>query len=110
VHFTRSDAQAVLLADSTVTAADAGVHPFSLTLATRGDRTLTGIDVAEATRIGRATVPGTSDAAAPVEGMVQNATDALFAHSHGTRTAIPSAAWAVEELELGLGLATLPSP
>jgi uncharacterized protein (TIGR03000 family) len=33
VHFTSSDAQAALLADSTVTGADAGVHPFSLTLA-----------------------------------------------------------------------------
>jgi probable HAF family extracellular repeat protein len=65
VHFPRSDAQAALLAGSTVTAADAGVHPFSLTPATLGDQTLTGTDPAEATRIGRATAPVTGDAAAP---------------------------------------------
>jgi probable HAF family extracellular repeat protein len=53
VHFTSSDAQAVLLAGSTVTAADAGVPPFSLTLATLGDQALSGTDTAEATRSGR---------------------------------------------------------
>jgi probable HAF family extracellular repeat protein len=110
VHFTRSDAQAALLAGSTVTAADAGVHPFSLTLGTLGDQTLTGTATAEATRIGRATAPGTSDAAAPAGRTVHNATDALFARSHRAQTAIPSAAWEVEELELGLELAALQSP
>jgi probable HAF family extracellular repeat protein len=110
VHFTRSDAQAALLAGSTVTAADAGAHPFSLTLATLADQTLTGTDPAEATRIGRATVTLTSDAAAPAGRTVHNATDALFARSHRTQTAIPSAAWEVEGLELGLELAALQSP
>jgi hypothetical protein len=37
------------------------------------------------------------------EGTVRQATDAVFADRHRTRTAIPSAAWDVEELELGLG-------
>jgi probable HAF family extracellular repeat protein len=110
VRFASSDAEVVLLADSTITAANAGAHPFSLTLATLGDQTLTGTDTAETTRIGRATVPGTSDAAAPAGRTVPNATDALFARSHRTQTAIPSAAWEVEELELGLGLAALSSP
>jgi probable HAF family extracellular repeat protein len=102
VHFTSSDAQAVLLADYTVTAADAGVHPFSLTLATLGDQTLNGTDSADATCIDRATVTGTSDAAAPAGPTVQNATDAVFVRSHRTQTAIPWAAWEVEGSELGL--------
>jgi probable HAF family extracellular repeat protein len=110
VHFTRSDVHAVLLADSTVTAADVGVHPCSLTLATLGDQTLTLTDTAEATRIGKGTVTGTSDAAAPAGRTLRNATDALFAGSHGAQTAIPSAAWEAEELELELGLAALQSP
>jgi probable HAF family extracellular repeat protein len=103
VHFTRSDAQAVLLADSAVTAADAGVHPFSLTLATPGDQTLTGTDTAAA-RIGRATVPVTSDAAAPAGPTVQTATDALFARSHRTSASVSASGWEVNELELGMSL------
>jgi hypothetical protein len=46
----------------------------------------------------------------PAEGTVQKAMDAWFARSHRTQMAIPSAVWEVEELELGLGLAALPSP
>jgi hypothetical protein len=110
VHVTSSDAQAVLLADSAVTAADAGVNPFLLTSATPGDQARTVTDTAEATRIGRPTVPRTSEAAAPAGRMVQNATDALFARSHRNQTAIPSAAWEVEGLGLGSGLAALQSP
>jgi probable HAF family extracellular repeat protein len=108
VHFTRSDAAAALLGGSTVTAADAGVHPFSFTLATLADQTLTVTATVEATRIGRAKVPGTSDAPAPEGRTVPSATDALFASSHRTQTAIPLAAWEVEEV--ALGLAALQSP
>jgi probable HAF family extracellular repeat protein len=104
VHFTSSDAPAVLLADSTVTAADAGVHPFSLTLATLGDQTLTGTATADATRIGRATVPGTSDAATPAGPMMQNATDALFARSHRDNASVSASDWEVKDLELGVSL------
>jgi probable HAF family extracellular repeat protein len=98
VHFTRSDARAVLLADSTVTSADAGAHPSSFTLATLGSPMLTGTNTVDVTRIGRATVPVTSDAAAPAGRTLPIATDAWFARSHRTETAIPSASWEVEEL------------
>jgi hypothetical protein len=52
------------------------------------------------------------EAGAPLleEGTVRQATDAVFADGHRTQTAIPSAAWDVEELELGLELAALQSP
>jgi hypothetical protein len=39
----------------------------------------------------------------PAEGTVRKATDAVFAGRHRTQTAVPSAAWEVEELKLGLG-------
>ena len=44
VHFTGSDPQAVLPADYTFTAADAGVHTFSATLKTAGTQSLTATD------------------------------------------------------------------
>ena len=44
IHFTSSDSQAVLPADYTFTAADAGVHTFSATLNTTGSQTLTASD------------------------------------------------------------------
>ena len=44
VHFTSSDPQAVLPADYTFTAADAGVHTFSATLKTAGTQSLTATD------------------------------------------------------------------
>src|SRR5205807_1069612 len=44
VHFTSSDAQAVLPADYTFTAADAGAHTFSATLKTAGLRSITATD------------------------------------------------------------------
>ncbi len=46
VHFTSSDGQAVLPADYTFTAADAGVHSFTVTLKTAGSRTVTATDTA----------------------------------------------------------------
>jgi probable HAF family extracellular repeat protein len=73
MHFTSSDAQAALLAGSTVTAADAGVPPFSLTPGTLADQTLAVPAPAEATRIGTATIPLTSDPAAPA-GLVASVT------------------------------------
>jgi probable HAF family extracellular repeat protein len=102
MHFSSSDAQAVLLAGSTVTAADAGVPPFSLTLGTLADQTLTVPDPAEATRIGGATVPLTSDAAAPAGRTVPNATDAVFASSHRGSTSASASDGEVTEFDLGV--------
>src|SRR5262249_18140861 len=45
VHFTSSDAQTVLPADYTFTAADAGWHSFSATLKTPGTQSLTATDL-----------------------------------------------------------------
>jgi hypothetical protein len=44
VHFTSTDAKAVLPANYTFTAADAGVHTFSATLKTAGTQSLTATD------------------------------------------------------------------
>jgi hypothetical protein len=44
IHFTSSDGQAVLPADYTFTAADAGVHTFSATLKTAGTQSITATD------------------------------------------------------------------
>jgi subtilase family serine protease len=52
VHFTSSDAQAVLPADYTFTATDRGVHTFSTTLKTAGAESLTATDKASATVTG----------------------------------------------------------
>jgi hypothetical protein len=52
VHFTSSDAQAMLPADYPFTAADAGMHPFSATLKTAGPQSITATDAAMATFTG----------------------------------------------------------
>jgi hypothetical protein len=44
VHFTSSDPKAVLPADYTFTAADQGVHTFSVTLKTAGNQSITVAD------------------------------------------------------------------
>jgi hypothetical protein len=44
VHFTSSDAKAVLPGDYTFTSADAGTHTFLVTLNTLGSRTITAAD------------------------------------------------------------------
>ncbi len=44
VHFTRSDAQAVLPVNYTFTTADQGVHTFTVTLKTAGSRSITATD------------------------------------------------------------------
>jgi hypothetical protein len=52
VHFTSSDAQAVLPADYTFIASDAGVHTFSATLKTAGTQSLTVTDSTTASLTG----------------------------------------------------------
>jgi hypothetical protein len=52
VHFTSSDPAAVLPADYTFTAADAGTHTFSVTLKTAGTRSLTATDTTTASITG----------------------------------------------------------
>ena len=57
VHFTSSDGQAVLPADYTFTAADAGVHTFTgVALKTVGSQTVTATDTVTASINGSATV------------------------------------------------------
>ncbi len=46
VHFTSTDGRATLPGNYTFTAADAGVHTFSVTLATPGNQTVTATDIA----------------------------------------------------------------
>ncbi len=61
VHFTSTDAQAVLPPDYTFTVDDAGVHTFTVVLATAGDQTITTTDADGNT--GSATVTVTPAAA-----------------------------------------------
>src|SRR5207244_3438458 len=56
VHFTSSDSQAVLPANYTFTAADAGVHTFSVTLKTAGTKTITTTDTVTSSITGSASV------------------------------------------------------
>jgi len=56
VHFTSSDAQAVLPADYTFTSADAGQHGFAVTLKTPGGQTLTATDTVTSSETGSQTV------------------------------------------------------
>ncbi len=56
VHFSTSDAQAVLPADYTFTSADAGQHGFSVTLKTPGGQTLTATDTVTSSVTGSQTV------------------------------------------------------
>jgi hypothetical protein len=56
VHFTSSDPQATLPGDYSFTAGDAGVHTFSVTLRSVGNRTVTVTDTANATITGSATI------------------------------------------------------
>jgi hypothetical protein len=56
VHFTSSDAQAVLPADYTFTSADAGLHQFSVALKTAGSQTVTATDTVTSTLTGNQTV------------------------------------------------------
>ena len=56
VHFTSSDGQAVLPANYTFTAADAGIHTFSVTLKTAGTDTITATDTSTSSIVGSASV------------------------------------------------------
>jgi hypothetical protein len=62
VHFTSSDPRAVLPADYTFTAADAGVHSFTFTLNTPGSQSITTTDTATQIHF---TQPGIQVVAAP---------------------------------------------
>ncbi len=55
VHFSSSDAQAVLPANYTFTSADQGVHAFTATLKTAGTQSLSATDTAQAMSPGRQT-------------------------------------------------------
>jgi hypothetical protein len=56
VHFTSSDSGATLPSDYTFTAADDGMHLFSVTFATAGKQTLTATDTTTSTDTGEANV------------------------------------------------------
>jgi uncharacterized repeat protein (TIGR01451 family) len=56
VHFTSSDAQAILPGDYTFLPADAGAHSFSFTLKTLGDQTITVTDTHSAGFTGTSTI------------------------------------------------------
>jgi parallel beta-helix repeat protein len=53
VHFTSTDAQAALPTDYTFTAADAGIHTFSVTLKTAATQTITATDAGTSTITGK---------------------------------------------------------
>jgi hypothetical protein len=56
VHFTSTDGKAVLPADYTFTAADAGTHTFAVTLATAGAQSIIAADTATGAVTGNASV------------------------------------------------------
>jgi hypothetical protein len=56
IHFSSSDPKAVLPANYVFTAADAGLHTFTVTLKTAGAKTVTATDTQTATITGKATV------------------------------------------------------
>ena len=60
VHFTSSDPKAVLPANYTFTAADAGAHTFSVTLSTPGTQSITVTDTATASITGSASLTVTT--------------------------------------------------
>jgi hypothetical protein len=87
VHLTSSDGQAVLPADYTFTAGDAGTHQFSVTLKTAGSQTVTETDVANGSitasqKVGVAPAPASSLRLSGIgnatAGTAQTATVTLF--------------------------------
>jgi phospholipase C len=66
VHFTSSDARAVLPADYTFKSADQGVHSFTVRLKTAGAQTVTASDTATATVTGSSSVLVSAAAASQV--------------------------------------------
>jgi hypothetical protein len=75
IHFTSSDSQAVLPADYTFTAADAGVHSFSVTLKTAGTQSITVTDTASSSITGAQTGIGVSPAAVDHQLFLQQPTN-----------------------------------
>ena len=63
VHFTSTDPRAVLPADYNFTAADAGVHTFTVTLKTAGTQSITATDTANSLLVASATTTVTAAAA-----------------------------------------------
>ena len=84
VRFTSSDVLAGLPADYTFTAADAGVHTFTITLRTAGSRSISLVDKASAALVGSATF---SVAAAAVSSIQLSAPAAVSSGSAFTITA-----------------------
>jgi hypothetical protein len=81
VHFTSTDAQAVLPADYTFTAADNGRHTFTVTLNTAGSQTITVTDTTHTGVTGHATVSVAAIASVPADGLgewLAPALDAFF--------------------------------
>src|SRR5262249_2443285 len=60
VHFTSTDSQAVLPANYTYAAADAGAHTFSVTLSTPGSQSITATDTTTSSITGSASTTVTS--------------------------------------------------
>jgi N,N-dimethylformamidase beta subunit-like protein len=88
VHFSSTDALAVLPADYTFGSSDAGVHPFSVTLKTTGGQTVSAADTANGALTGSQTVTvssapaatlGLSGLSSTTAGTVQTATVTAFA-------------------------------
>jgi parallel beta-helix repeat protein len=67
VHFTSSDSRAVLPADYTFSAADAGSHTFTVTLKAAGSQSVTATDSASSSVSGQATVVVSAAAASILE-------------------------------------------
>ena len=82
VHFTSSDAQAVLPANYTFTAADAGQHAFPVTLKTAGSQTVTATDLTNSGLTASATVTVNPAAASTV--MVSGFPSPVTAGTAGT--------------------------
>jgi probable HAF family extracellular repeat protein len=95
VHFTHSDAPAVLLF---------GMRNTEYGMRNEESPGSSFRTLHSEFRINRATFPGPSDAAAPAGRTVPNATDALFASSHRTNASVSANDGEVNELELGVSL------
>jgi hypothetical protein len=81
VHFTSSDASALLPADYTFTSSDAGVHTFSATLETPGTVSLTATDTANAQLCGSEAgiTVGAAPRGSPHPGATSDASDDRWA-------------------------------
>jgi sugar lactone lactonase YvrE len=79
VHFTSSDPQAILPADYTFTAADAGTHAnFNLTLNTQGNQTVTVTDTVNPLMTGSVIIPVAQGQAATTTTVTTNPSSIIF--------------------------------